>query len=99
MARRHAKAILAIALCLAAGAAEAEAVDIDSTLRECRLRAPTILGTHLEAVKVKDEGQCTDNTHAVDRSVRARGQTETFEGSFERDGCTRQQFGVNFPAC
>jgi hypothetical protein len=97
MARRHAKAILAIALCLTAGAAEA--VDIDRKLRECRLRAPTILGTDLEAVKVKDEGQCTDNTHAVNRSVRARGQTETFQGSFERDGCTWQQFVVNFPAC
>lgn len=97
MAWRHAIAILAIALCLTAGAAEA--ADIDSKLRECRLRAPTILGTDLEAVKAKDEGQRADRTHAVNGSVRVRGQTDTFQGSFERDGCTWQQFVVNSPAC
>lgn len=96
MARRHTKVILTVALCLAAGTAEA--VDIDSKLSERPVRGSTIFGADLQAVKAKYEGQRTDKTRAVHGSVRVRGQTETFLGAFERDGYTGQQFVVNFPA-
>ena len=73
------------------------AVDIENMLGECRVRAATIFGTEVDAVQVRYEGQRTDRTHAVNGSVFVRGQSETFQCSFERNGYKWKQFVVNFP--
>lgn len=73
------------------------AADVDNMLSECQVRASTIFGTELYAVKVKYEGQRTDKTHAVNGSVFVRGQHETFQCNFEPNGYEWGKFIVNFP--
>ena len=82
---------------LASGMGTVHAADIENMKGECRVRAATIFGTDVDAVHVKYEGQRTDKTHAVNGSVHVRGQSETFQCSFQRDGYTWKQFVVNFP--
>jgi hypothetical protein len=67
-------------------------------LGECHVRAATILGTGVDAVEVKDEGQRVDKTHAVNSKVFVRGMRETFKCSFEPKGYRIEQFIVNNPA-
>jgi hypothetical protein len=96
MTSRYTKPLLAAAA-LSFATGTAQAVDVENMLGECRVRAATIFGTEVDAVQVKYEGQRTDKTHAVNGSVLVRGQRETFQCSFERNGYTWKQFIVNFP--
>jgi len=91
------RALLAVAgLGLASSAATA-AVDVNNMVGECRARASAIFGAEVNAVQVKYEGQRSDRTHAVNGSVFVRGQNETFQCNFQRDGYTWKTFIVNFP--
>jgi hypothetical protein len=88
--------IAAAGLMLGAGTASA-AVDVNNMVGECRVRAAAIFGVEVDSVPVKYEGQRTDKTHAVNGSVFVRGQNETFQCNFQRDGYTWKTFIVNFP--
>ena len=95
MKPRYMKLLFAAALSLGAGMAQG--ADIQNLLGECRVRAATIFGVPVETVEVTYEGQRVDKTHVVNGGAFVRGQRETFQCSFERNGYTWKLFIVNFP--
>jgi len=78
-------------------ASSAGASIADKMMAHCRKRAASVLGVAGNAVNVKYEGQRTDNTHAVNGSASVRGQSETFQCSFDATGRQIVKFIVNEP--
>ena len=92
-----ASALIGVAA-FAFAAEAAHAADAEQMKAECRARAAKLMGVAADTVEVKYEGQRTDKTHAVNGSALVRGQNETFQCSFERDGRRIVRFVVNAPA-
>jgi hypothetical protein len=78
-------------------ATSAGASTADKMMARCRKRAASVLGVAGNAVNVKYEGQRIDHTHAVNGSASVRGQSETFQCSFDATGRQIVKFIVNEP--
>ena len=64
-------------------------------MAQCRSRAAKAFRARLPDVETKYEGQRTDGTHAINGTAIFRGQTKTFQCSFDRAGQRIVRFIVN----
>jgi len=83
----------AIALCFQGSLGHAG--NIESMTTKCSARAAKTLHAAADGVDVKYEGRRVDGTHAVNGSAAVRGETKTFQCSFERTGQRITKFIVN----
>jgi hypothetical protein len=76
-------------------AGPAHAANVENMQARCGARAAYALDVAADAVEVKYDGQRTDKTHAVIGSAVVRGQSRTFQCSFDPNGKRIVKFVVN----